>query len=62
MSDEEAVELATQELARIGDIDRQGHRRSEGAWFEGISGVRLPLEGAVKTLRNIFEGFDNLSA
>jgi protoporphyrinogen oxidase len=61
MSDEEAVELATQELARIGLIDPS----------KVVDGVKVLVpraypvydsrfEGAVETLREYLEGFDNL--
>jgi predicted dehydrogenase/protoporphyrinogen oxidase len=61
MSDEQAVELATQELARIGLIDPS----------KVVDGVKVLVpraypvydsrfEGAVETLREYVEGFDNL--
>jgi predicted dehydrogenase/protoporphyrinogen oxidase len=61
MSDEQAVELATQELARIGLIDPS----------KVIDGVKVLVpraypvydsrfEGAVETLREYLEGFENL--
>ena len=61
MSDEQAVELATQELARIGLIDPS----------KVVDGVKVLVpraypvydsrfEGAVETLREYLEGFDNL--
>ncbi len=61
MSDEQAVELATQELARIGLIDPS----------KVVDGVKVLVpraypvydsrfEGAVETLREFVEGFDNL--
>ena len=61
MSDEQAVELATQELARIGLIDPS----------KVVDGVKVlvprayPMydshfEGAVETLREYLEGFENL--
>jgi predicted dehydrogenase/protoporphyrinogen oxidase len=61
MSDEQAVELATQELARIGLIDPS----------KVVDGVKVLVpraypvydshfEGAVETLREYLEGFENL--